>query len=145
MKPAPAEVEKSFTQAQQALANAYSPYSGLKVACAIQLRGHDSPVMGVNVENASYGGTICAERSAMVSAISQFGKPVVEHIVVISTFKGVSIPPCGLCLQVLQEFVTPTCPIYLGNETALTEQRVFKDFLPLAFSSDQLPDKAQSN
>ncbi len=145
MKPIPAAVEKAYEKAKQALANAHAPYSNLQVACALKLRDRDQEIVGVNVENASYGGTICAERSALVSAVSQFGAVNVEFVVVISSFQGPSIPPCGLCLQVLQEFVSRDCPIYLGGSTGLTEKRLFKEFLPLAFSAESLPDEAQPN
>ncbi len=145
MKPTPAAVEKAFEKAKQALSNAHAPYSNLHVACALKLRDRDTEVIGVNVENASYGGTICAERSALVSAVSQFGSPDIEFAVVISSFQGASIPPCGLCLQVLQEFVARDCPIYLGGASGLTEKRLFKEFLPLAFSAKSLPDEAQPN
>jgi homotetrameric cytidine deaminase len=145
MENLPPTVEKCFQQAQQALTRAYAPYSKLQVATALKLSGVETPVVGVNVENASYGGTICAERSAVVSAISQFGKTEIEHLVIISSLQVGTIPPCGLCLQVLREFVTDDCPIYLGHSAAITTQHLFKEFLPLSFSAAQLPDNPHAN
>lgn len=132
-------LKNALKKAKESLPKAHAPYSGLQVACALKLEGVDGLVMGVNVENASFGGTICAERSAIVSAISQYGKKKIEFVVVISTFKGAAIPPCGMCLQVLSEFVDEDCPIYLGGVDSLDQGRPFKDFLPLAFKAESLP------
>lgn len=137
------DVQEAFKQAQQALKNSYAPYSQLHVACAIKKKNASVFVTGVNVENASYGGTICAERSALVSYVSQFGaQEPIEFVVVISDLPNGPIPPCGLCLQMLKEFVVEDCPVYLGSDSELTKSFLFKDFLPLAFSSDMLPDKS---
>lgn len=130
-------------KAVQAMSNSYAPYSNLHVACGVQLKEPRVTQLGVNVENASYGGTICAERSAVLGAISQYGKECgFEFMVVISDFKGGPIPPCGLCLQVLKEFVSEDFLIYLGNEKAITKKNLFKEFLPYSFSSKMLPGLA---
>lgn len=121
------------------LKNAYAPYSKLNVGCGLKLKGQSQAIFGVNVENASYGGTICAERSALVSMVSQFGKSEVEFIIVVSNIKGGPIPPCGLCLQFLNELVSRSCPIYLGNESTLLKMHTLEEFLPLAFSPEMLP------
>ncbi len=131
-------VKKAFTMAQKVLKNSYSPYSQLQVASVIKLKGMDQYIPGVNVENGSFGATICAERSAIVSGRSQWGikfKP--EFIVIISSFNGQSpIPPCGMCLQVLSEFTKPDFKIYLGDTKNITVSLGLKDFLPRAFSFD---------
>ena len=114
-------VNEAYKDALKALKNAHSPYSGLQVACAIQRQGAGSADIGVNVENASYGGTICAERSAVVSMVSQYGVSPIEFVVVVSSLSGDPIPPCGLCLQVLSEFLDSDCPIFLGNAQGLQE------------------------
>jgi cytidine deaminase len=135
-----ASLSKAHKQAVEAMKRAHAPYSHLQVACAVKLRGKEECVVGVNVENASYGGTICAERSALVSMVSQFGRQEIEFVVVISSFQGGPIPPCGICLQVLKEFVSEDCPIHLGDASGVKKTHLFKEFLPLAFSADMLPD-----
>lgn len=140
MKTLSPAVESAYEKVKAALNRAYAPYSGLHVGCALKLKGQDEPVLGVNVENASYGGTICAERSAIVSMVSQFGKKDIEFVIVISDYKGQAIPPCGLCLQVLNEFVGKDCEIYLGSPEQLSRHHTFSEFLPLAFSAEMLPD-----
>ncbi len=87
---------------------------------------------GTNVENASFGGTICAERSAVVAAIARFGKINTEFLVVV-TDEAKATVPCGLCLQVLAEFCSDDMPIYLGNADGILAVRKLKDFLPVAF------------
>lgn len=118
--------------------NSYAPYSGLHVAAAIGLAGQPQATPGVNVENASYGATICAERSAILSARSQYGEFEVDFVVVISDIQGEPIAPCGMCLQVLIEFCRPDTPVYLGSLKAITEMRHLEEFLPHAFSKTDL-------
>lgn len=125
--------------AVQKLANSYSPYSHLQVAAALKLKGIPEFIGGINVENASYGATICAERAAILSARSQYGdKALFEYMVVVSTYKGDPISPCGMCLQVISEFVSGDFPIYLGNQTEIIHPHRLKSFLPLAFSKKVL-------
>ena len=143
MKSLPPEVDLAHSKAALALSRAHAPYSGLHVACAIKFKDSEDLFLGVNVENASYGATICAERSAMVSAISQQGTKPVEFLVVISSFQGGPITPCGMCLQVLKEFVSEDTPIYLGDPNAIQKMHSFVEFLPKAFSPEMLPDKAK--
>jgi cytidine deaminase len=96
-------------------------------------------VSGVNVENASYGGTICAERSALVSAVSQFGGDIeLEWVIITSSNPKEAIPPCGLCLQSLIEFGKPDLPIYLGNKDELLNKYTLKDLLPHSFQSEMI-------
>ena len=85
MDPKSPAVASAYEKAKQALGRAHAPYSKLQVACAIKSGAQKEAVVGVNVENASYGGTICAERSAVVSLVSQFGKTPIEFVVVISS------------------------------------------------------------
>jgi cytidine deaminase len=123
------------------LKKSYAPYSQLHVSAVIQLKPGSTQVGGVNVENASYGATICAERSAIVSALSQLGGPLdLDFVLVISDFKGSDpIPPCGMCLQVIQEFAGPELPVYLGDEREIKKSFLLKELLPQAFNNKSLP------
>lgn len=104
--------------ALKAYRNSYSPYSMFKVGCAIKT-SDNKYFYGCNVENISFGATICAERSAISGMISAIGnKSTIDHIYIISRN---SISPCGICLQTINEFanddtrVTLACPEGSGN------------------------------
>ena len=85
--------------ARQAAQQAYSPYSGFRVGAALRLTNGEI-VTGANVENVSYGLTICAERSALVRAVSQFGPDIRVEAVAIANLNDAPSPPCGACRQV---------------------------------------------
>ena len=136
----PQVVNEAHQRAASALKNSYAPYSKLHVGCGLKLKNPQQIVVGVNVENASYGGTICAERSAVMSAISQHGDGCgFEFAVIISDKSGEPIPPCGMCLQVFKEFVGDDFMIYLGDSERLKKSFSLGEFLPHSFSSEQLP------
>lgn len=82
--------------------NAYSPYSNYKVGAALKAK-NGKVYLGCNVENAAYGDTICAERSAICSAISDGCKPGDFETIAVSS-NGKNFSPCGSCRQVLNEF-----------------------------------------
>ena len=94
------------TNLTQMLKHAYSPYSKVKVAAAVEFEvgGINKIAYGVNVENVSYGLTVCAERSAISSAIIA-GMSNVKAVYVMSNQEQ-PISPCGACRQVLAEFVS---------------------------------------
>lgn len=99
-------LEKSINDGlQETLAKAYSPYSKVKVAAAVeyQVNGENRVAYGVNVENVSYGLTICAERSAISNAIVD-GMTTIQAVSVMSNQPS-PISPCGACRQVLTEFM----------------------------------------
>ncbi|MFV0504320.1 MAG: cytidine deaminase [Lachnospirales bacterium] len=116
--------------AKKAKNYAYSPYSKFQVGAAL-LTKDDKIFMGCNVENSSYGATCCAERTAIYKAISE-GSSKFEKIAVVSTSED-STYPCGICRQVLMEFM-PEGEIILEN--ALGEIHTYKvaDLLPHSFS-----------
>jgi cytidine deaminase len=101
MRPAFASELELYAQAQAAAVNAYAPYSHFAVGAALQPEGGIDPVTGVNVENASFGMTSCAERNAVFSAVTA-GHRRFEAIAVYADAD--SAPPCGACRQVLAEF-----------------------------------------
>ncbi len=121
-----------FKAAKQVLDNAYSPYSKVNVASAI-IDNEDRIFSGVNVENTSFGLTICAERSAIVSAISNGAKGI-RAVLIISTLGA--IPPCGACRQVIAEFAEPSTPIYLADSEGIRTEITIGELLPHAFKLD---------
>jgi cytidine deaminase len=124
-------LDELLAAAARAAENSYSPYSHFRVGAALKLTD-GTIVTGTNVENVSYGLTICAERSALVSAVSQFGPGVKIEAVAIANLNNAASPPCGACRQVLAEFILPDAPIIFPAADGL---RVlpFADLLPLAF------------
>lgn len=106
--------EMLFSAAQEAAQKSYSPYSKFRVGAAI-LCGDGSIVTGTNVENRSFGLTICAERSAVVSAISS-GKCDFVAIAIATPDSTYAVSPCGACRQVLSEFFPPEASVQFGNE-----------------------------
>jgi cytidine deaminase len=117
--------------ARQAAQNAYAPYSGFRVGAALRLATGEV-VTGTNVENVSFGLTICAERAALVRAVSQFGPGIRIEAVAVANLNNAASPPCGACRQMLAEFVAPDAPVSFpaadGERTM-----AFSAMLPLAF------------
>ncbi len=127
-EPAPAEL---LENAREAAEHSYSPYSGFKVGAALRLTNGQT-VTGANVENVSYGLTICAERAALVRAVAQFGPDIRIAAVAVANLNGVASPPCGACRQVLAEFILPEAPVvFPAADGARTMP--FSALLPLAF------------
>lgn len=110
--------------------NAYAPFSGFKVGAAVKTR-NGLIHRGCNVENRSFGATICAERFAVGSAISS-GSTGIEGVVVLTDTSPPS-PPCGLCLQVLAEFGDAQLPILLVNLAGDRRESRLGELLPHPF------------
>jgi homotetrameric cytidine deaminase len=117
--------------ARQAALHSYSPYSGFRVGAALKLTTGEI-VTGTNVENVSYGLTICAERSALVRAVAQFGPQIRIEAVAVANLNNAASPPCGACRQVLAEFAQPDTPVAFPTADGLRTMR-FADLLPLGF------------
>lgn len=125
-------------KAKGALSKSYSPYSGFPVAAAVvDERGR--VFTGVNIENASLGLTICAERVAVFSAVASGAKSICA--VAISAAKSHPICPCGACRQVLLEFGSSETPVYsdLGDGTYITW--TVAGLIPNAFTKSELSEK----
>lgn len=127
------ELTKLRTLAKEASQNAYSPYSKAKVGCAL-VTDDGSVYTGCNVENASYGGTICAERVAILKAVSE--KKMALKQIYVYTKEG--WPPCGLCRQVMSEFATADLEVIMGDEAGKETRMTFKDLMPLSFTPGHL-------
>lgn len=132
MQPFPPEVLRAYELARQTRDNSHSPYSRFKVGSALKMKSGPRFYAGTNVENASYGGTICAERSAMVSAIAAEGRQAWEFIVVVTDTEPASLP-CAFCLGVMAEFCPPDFPIYLANLQGLQNRTTLGELLPKPF------------
>jgi homotetrameric cytidine deaminase len=124
-------LEDLLAQARSAALHSYSPYSGFRVGAALKL-SNGEVVTGTNVENISYGLTICAERSALVRAVSQFGPEIRVEAAAVANLNNAASPPCGACRQVLAEFILPGAPI-IFHAAAGVRAMPFSEMLPLAF------------
>lgn len=120
--------------ASQIAANAYSPYSGFRVGAAVVFEEISYTLFsGVNVENASYGLTICAERAAIFSGVAQGGRKLAAVAIACRNAENVTIPcfyPCGACLQVIAEFADKNTDIFLHDKG----QFKLTDFLTTPFA-----------
>jgi homotetrameric cytidine deaminase len=123
------ELEKLLEVARKTAENSYSPYSEFRVGAALRLTNGET-VTGTNVENVSYGLTICAERAAVVRAVSQFGPKIRIAAVAVVNLNGKASPPCGACRQVLAEFTEPGAPVIFPIENG-TRTMAFNELLPL--------------
>lgn len=130
----PPLLEEAFKKARHAREHAHAPYSNFKVGAAIKLMDSDKIFVGCNIENASFGATVCAERVAVFSAIATKGVVGFEYMVLVTDMDPIAVP-CGLCLQVIAEFTNPEFPIYLANLAGVKERVMLGDLFPRAFTS----------
>lgn len=122
------ENRQLYEMAVKAKEYAYAPYSNFKVGAAA-LTSDGMVFLGNNIENASYGATICAERVAVFKAVSEAKKNIVKLAIASDTNDFTM--PCGICRQVINEFM-PEGEIILGNENEIKVYRV-SELLPHAF------------
>lgn len=123
--------------ATEAAANSYSPYSGFRVGAALLL-ANGQAVTGTNVENVSYGLTLCAERAALVRAVTEFGPGIRIAAVAVANLNNAPSPPCGACRQVLAEFTNPDAPVIFPAAGGL-RTLPFRDLLPFTFEMEAKP------
>lgn len=117
--------------------NAYVPYSGFHVGVAL-FADNGKVYTGCNVENASYGAAICAERTAIVKAISDGAKRILA--IAVSSDSNSPTMPCGICRQVLSEFCLSTMPLFLSNRNGEFKIYSFDDILPYSFKKSDMED-----
>ena len=129
--PSQATLDKLLKFAEQAAQNSYAPYSRFRVGAALRLTNGEI-VTGANVENVSFGLTICAERAALVRAVSQFGPEIRIDAVAIANLNSQPSPPCGACRQMLAEFILPDAQVVFPSAEG-TRTMAFRDLLPLGF------------
>lgn len=121
--------KKLIQIAKEAMAFAYAPYSNFLVGAALLTEDGDI-YTGCNIENASYGATNCAERTAIFKAISE-GKRQFKKIAIVSSAEDVTFP-CGICRQVLAEFM-PDGEVIFEDKNHQTKILKVADLLPYRF------------
>lgn len=122
-----------FREAQAAAEHAYAPYSRFRVGAAL-LFDDGATVTGCNVENVSYGLTICAERSALVRAVSERGAAARITAIAVANGNGAASPPCGACRQVLSEWVREEAMVVFAGEGGIAGTPVpFRELFPHGF------------
>ena len=108
---------------------AYAPYSGFRVGAAVLAGGRIH--VGANVENASYGLTVCAERAAVAAAVAAGARRL--DAVAVASGTTDPTPPCGACLQTLAELGGPALPIVLAGARGARVETTLGDLLPRGF------------
>jgi cytidine deaminase len=126
--------QQLYASALAAAENAYAPYSGFRVGAALRTKG-GKLYTGANIENASYGVTVCAERTALFSAVLDGARNFDALAVAAVDRNGnaVSAPPCGVCRQALSEFDNGSLRIVFGTAEDLQCVRL-RELLPHGFS-----------
>ena len=123
------------------LDNSYAPYSKFNVASiVVDVNGNEYE--GVNVENAVFGATQCAERNAINTAVTQgMKKGELKEVHIIARNNNgetIDASPCGICRQVILEQSEGNAKVYLYNENGLVSEHEIKDLLPEAFTGEEL-------
>ena len=124
-------LKKLLKAAQTAARKSYAPYSRFRVGAALLL-ANGEVVTGTNVENASYCLAICAERSALVQAVSRFGPKIRVKAVAVTNLNKTASSPCGACRQMLAEFTEAEAPVVFPDKDGVRVMP-FHEIFPLAF------------
>jgi len=148
-------LKDSLLQIKKNLKNCYAPYSKFKVSSAVVLKYKDTHkiIKGVNIENISYGGSICAERNALTQAVSNgllienekiLKDDILFMIITYDYYEDkkdkaeIKLVPCGICLQFISELCSIDLPIYIANRNTDNikdlEKYTLRDFLPNPFN-----------
>ena len=123
--------------ALEALNNSYSPYSNYKVGAAVLLK-NGKIVKGTNIENASFGLTNCAERSALFTTYGLGYRKEDILGIAIASLSSEPSSPCGACRQVISELMDQDAFVVYGNDIDVVYEMTVKDLLPGAFSKENL-------
>jgi len=134
------ETEKLIRAALDARKTAYTPYSHYRVGAAL-LTKDDEIICGGNIENASYGATNCAERTAVFKAVSE-GKRDFKAIAVAGGLEGEEPSdyayPCGICRQVLSEFAEEDFKVIVAKSVSEYQEYTLKELLPYSFGGESI-------
>jgi cytidine deaminase len=129
-------LDELFLAAEEAAKAAYAPYSRFRVGAA--LLGESGTVYsGCNVENRSFGLTICAERTSVVKAVSE-GDKAFSALAIATPDSAEPVGPCGACRQVLSEFMAPGAPVFFGGSNGKKVKTTIGELYPF----DSLHDLA---
>lgn len=128
------EIEKLIEETIKNKKNSYSPYSNFRVSALVKTKS-GKIFKGVNIENAAYSPTICAERSALASAISN-GEREFSYIIINGDSKDTF--PCGVCRQFIREFADYDTKIVIANSADDYKIYTIEDLLPHSFSKKDL-------
>ncbi|XP_060584677.1 cytidine deaminase-like [Ruditapes philippinarum] len=132
------KLQELIKAADKVKENAYCPYSNFRVGAAV-LCADGSIYAGCNVENASYGVSVCAERNAVMKAVTE-GNKSFKALAVCCDVKGEFTGPCGICRQVLSEF-NMDLEIYLTKPDMTYQKVIFRDLYPLSFTRHSLEEE----
>jgi cytidine deaminase len=127
-------IQRLLAEATHAATSAYAPYSRLQVGAAL-VTATDDVVVGCNVENSSYGLTMCAERNAIFTAVARHGPHVHLRALAVVVADRQAIMPCGACRQVMHEF-NPDMLVAFRSAAGL-ERVSARDLLPYGFQLDR--------
>lgn len=138
-----AEIDRLFKVAKKVILNSYSPYSNYSVSASI-LANNGKVYYGVNIENASYPCSLCAEGAAIANMVTDIGKESrILKVLVMADYNSANdvCPPCGLCRQMISEFASKEVPIYLCNTQEVIEIVNLGQILYMSFGANNLLDK----
>ncbi|AEL18785.1 cytidine deaminase [Borreliella carolinensis] len=134
------DIDKAFYMAEKARNNSYSPYSKFKVGACIKTKANEF-FIGTNVENASFGATCCAERSAILNMIAKIGVQTIDFLLLNTSPESI---PCAICLQVMSEFFDQDTKIIITESKSFNENKMpikiytLKDLLKAPFDKKEL-------
>jgi probable rRNA maturation factor len=134
------DVALLFGKARKAMENAYIPYSHFPVGAAV-LTDDGTVYTGCNVENASYGLSLCAERNAIFKAVTEGHRTF--RMLLVTGNTTAPIAPCGACCQVIAEFKIPR--IVMTNAAGDIQEATYADLLPFGFSEEELAEGQQES
>ncbi|MCF7926061.1 MAG: cytidine deaminase [Candidatus Izimaplasma sp.] len=130
-------MKKLFEEARKTIKNSYARYSNFPVGAALKLKD-GTIITGVNVENAAYGLTNCAERTALFTAYTNgYRKEDIKEIL-ITTNKDNFVSPCGSCRQVMRELMPAEAKVHLSTKDGRTKTLINKDLLPHGFTEEDM-------
>lgn len=128
------DIKKLIKEALEIKNKAYTPYSNFNVGCVVKTKS-GKIYKGINIENASYSPTLCAERNALSTAITD-GEKDFAYIVV--TGDSEYTYPCGVCRQFIREFADSDTKIIVAKDTENYKTYTIDDLLPYSFSKKDL-------
>lgn len=129
------DYKELIKKAIEAREKAYVPYSKFKVGAAL-LTENDKVYTGCNIENASYGATNCAERTAIFKAVSE-GEKNIKAIAIVGSQEELTFP-CGICRQVISEFALGDMKVIIGKNENEYVVKTLEEILPGAFTKKDL-------